>query len=154
MGSRSPPEMRGASSSLGWALALFGLWVLLVGTGTWLELVAGACAAAIGAAAQQAVAAQRLVRLRPEPRLVARSWRLVYRVPYELCVILAAAFRPRPVRGGFRKVDVNAGSAFRRAFVTVAGMIAPNTIVVDVDRDRGEALVHDLDRRRARPELL
>jgi multisubunit Na+/H+ antiporter MnhE subunit len=44
-------------------------------------------------------------------------------------------------------------SAGRRAFLAIVASIAPNTYVVDLDRERGVAQVHNLDPRRARQKL-
>jgi hypothetical protein len=136
---------------------LFGFWVLLVGTGDWLELLAGGCAASLAAAAQ-AVARRRsgrhtLVGLREAARAAPVLWRALV----ELGLVLGSLRSGRP-HGAFRRlaVPVRGRGAPRtglRALATLVGTFPPNTIVVDVDPETGDALVHDLDPRRARAEL-
>jgi multisubunit Na+/H+ antiporter MnhE subunit len=156
--------MRRVLSWLAFATCLFGLWLAFVGTVAWLELVAGACAVAVGAAALEAVRSQGLLRYRVEPHLAARAWRFVYLIPFELGIVRLALARSlvrgRLVHGGFRAIPFPARardaatSAGRRAFVAAAATLAPNTIVVDVDEERKLALVHYLDERHARGDLL
>jgi multisubunit Na+/H+ antiporter MnhE subunit len=146
-----------ASWAVWWTL-LFGLWLLLVGTVERLELIAGAAAAALGAAAAEAVRAQGLLRFRLERRWLARGWRPFARTVPDFALVTAALLRSlvrrRPVRGKFRALPFPAGgtdaaSAGRRAFATVAGSLAPNTLVVDVDPDEKLILVHELEPRRS-----
>jgi hypothetical protein len=61
--------------------------------------------------------------------------------------VLAALTAPR--RGTFRSVPFPAGGQRdvdrgRRAWVTLTASLAPNRLVVDIDPETGEALVHDL----------
>jgi multisubunit Na+/H+ antiporter MnhE subunit len=142
-----------AAGALWWAF-LLGVWVLLVGTKDELELIAGACAAAIGAAAVDAVCSRGLLRFRFAPAWLATAWRPLARVLPEFIVAMRALVRALTgrgrVRGRFRAVQVETGGdtplgAGRRAFLTVAGSIAPNTLVVDVDRERDLVLLHELE---------
>lgn len=69
---------------------------------------------------------------------------------------LAQLVRPRPVRGTFRAVPFRATAQTpedtgRRALTEWVGSLAPNTIVVGVDDERGLLLVHQL-RRQGRTE--
>lgn len=156
--------MRRVSPGLMFAASLFGLWLGLVGTVAWLELVAGACAAVVGAAAFEGVRSQGLFRYRLEPRVAVRAWRFAYRIPFDVAVLLLAlarsVLRGRLVHGRFRAVPFPAGardastSAGRRAVATAVATTAPNTIVVDIDEETKLALVHDLDPGRARRDLL
>jgi hypothetical protein len=71
--------------------------------------------------------------------------------------VLAAL--PRRPTGAFRTVPFPAGGERdvdrgRRAWATLAASFAPNRLVVDVDAERGEALVHDLLPQAASPEQL
>jgi multisubunit Na+/H+ antiporter MnhE subunit len=139
------------------ALALFGLWLLLVGTLEWLELVAGACASALAAAALTVAQRKTGKRLRVEPRELAGPVTALLRAVPETAVVLASVARGRP-HGRFRTVSVparghDATSTGRRLLVTAVGTLPPNTVVVDVDAKSGLALVHDLDARRARAQL-
>jgi multisubunit Na+/H+ antiporter MnhE subunit len=140
--------MRRFRSLLAWALALFGLWLVLVGTVAWLELVAGACAAAIGAVAATVVGERGLLRYgmpahmllqarRPLLRIVPDFWLLV------VALVRAAATGRRP-SGAYRAMPYPAGDPGARAFATAAGSLAPNSVVVDIDADRDLMLVHTL----------
>ena len=73
-----------------WWIALFGWWILLVGTNAGLELLAGACAASLATVLAAGAAPARAAEL-PLPRAVAchgaeGSWRVLY----ECGVVFAA----------------------------------------------------------------
>jgi hypothetical protein len=79
--------------------------------------------------------------------------RLAARVPLDIALVcsegVAQLRRPRASRGRFRTVRFRAVAATpedtaRRALTEVFGSVAPNTIVIGVDRDRGLLLVHQL----------
>jgi hypothetical protein len=148
--------MRRAARWAGWFCGLFALWLLLVGTVQDLELVAGLCAAAIGATAMEIARIHGPLRVRVEWRWLRRGWRPLLRVLPEFLQLLAALVR-RP-QGTFRELDFPVGGeravdSGRRAFAVVAGSLAPNRIVVDVDPETGHALVHDLLPETSSPEL-
>jgi hypothetical protein len=145
-----------------WWLALGGWWVLLVGTNAGLELVAGACAATLGTVVAVGVRGQRALRFRFEPRWLAKTLKEPWKVVRELGVVLWALTlhlaRVRPVRSAYRAFPWPAGradavSAGRRAIATLADCLSPNTLPVDIDCERGVALRHELDPRRASNEL-
>jgi len=126
---------------------LFAGWLLLVGTVQRLELIAGLCAAAIGLGVVEVVRAQGLFRFRVEWLWLRLIWRPLARVVPEFLLLLLALVR-RP-RGTFRQLDFPVGGeratdAGRRAFAVLAGSLAPNRLVVDLDPETGKALVHDL----------
>jgi hypothetical protein len=130
-----------------WYTGLFALWLLLVGTVQRVEVVAGLCAAAIGVAATEVVRAQGLVRFRVQWQWLRLTWKPLARVIPEFLLLLAALIRPP--RGNFRQLDFPAGGeravdAGRRAFAIWAGSLAPNRLVLDLDAETGQALVHDL----------
>ena len=64
----------------------------------------------------------------------------------DFALVTLALTRGRPA-GAFREVRVPARTAGDRALAGLLTSIAPNVYVVDVDRDRGSALVHELDSR-------
>lgn len=145
-----------------WWLALVGWWVLLVGTNSGLELVAGACAATLGTAFAVWVRAQGLLRFRFEPHWLLKTGKVPWKVVEELGVVLwALALHltgSRPVRSAYRAFAFPAGradaaSAGRRAVVTLADSVSPNTLPLDMDCDNGLVLRHELDPRRASNEL-
>jgi hypothetical protein len=150
--------MRRVLAWLVWTVLLFWLWILLVGEWSRYELIGGAAAAALGATAMEVVRAQELLRFRVEFRWSLRICRPLARVPPEFA-ILAVVFvqqlvRPRHRVGAFRTVAFPAGGQGptdrgRRAFGALGGSLAPNTVVVAIDRRAGEMLVHELSPERA-----
>jgi hypothetical protein len=145
-----------------WWLALGGWWVLLVGTNAGIELVAGACAAALGTAFALWIRAQRLLPFRFEPRWLFKTAKVPWKVVEELAVVLwALALHmsgARTVHAAYRAFPFPAGradavSAGRRAVATLADSVSPNTLPLDMDCDRGLVLRHELDPRRASNEL-
>lgn len=139
--------MRRLAAWLSWFACLFVLWLLLAGTVQAVELVAGLCAAAIGATGVEVVRSQGLLGFRVEWRWLRRGWKPLARVVPEFLLLMVALVR-RP-RGRFRTLEFPAGGeravdAGRRAFVVVAASLSPNRLVVDVDPETGGALVHDL----------
>jgi len=130
-----------------WGL-LFGLWLAFVGV--WndpYERIAGYCAAALGATTADVVRAQGLLRIRVEPRWAALLLRPLVRVPFEFALVLTALARRRG--GSFRVVTAPVQGAGRerrgrRVVVGAGGSIAPNTLVLAVDEESGEVLLHEL----------
>jgi hypothetical protein len=140
-----------------WFAGLLVLWLLLVGTTQDVERIAGLAAAAIGATAVEVVRSQGLLRYRVEAHWVSRGVRQLLRVVPDFFRLLAVL--PRRPRGAFRTVPFPAGGERdvdrgRRAWATFAASLAPTRLVVDLDPDRGEALVHDLLPRAGPEELL
>jgi hypothetical protein len=139
--------MRRMAAWLAWCAGLLVLWLLLVGTVQDVERIAGLVAAAIGATAAEVVRSQGLLRYRVEARWLARGVKELLRVvPNFVRVIAALPARPS---GAFRTVPFPAGGVRdvdrgRRAWATLAASLAPNRLVVDLDPERGEALIHDL----------
>jgi hypothetical protein len=98
-----------------------------------------------------------LLNYRVEWRWLARTPRQVANVIPEFFLVLATLIRPR--RGTFRTLPFPAGGERavdhgRRAWTALTASLAPNRLVVDLDREKGEALVHDLVPRAAPDELL
>ena len=145
-----------------WWLALGGWWVLLVGTNAGLEELAGACAAILGTGLAFGARRLRLLRFRFEPRWLAKTLKEPYKIVRELGVVLWALVlhlaRVRPVDSAYRAFHFPAGradavSAGRRAIATLTDCLSPNTLPVDIDIERGVALRHELDPRRASNDM-
>jgi hypothetical protein len=145
-----------------WSIALFGWWVLLVGTNAGLELVAGACAALLGALLALALRRRGLFGYRFEARWVAKVLKVPYRVVYECGVVFGALalhlMGLRRLSGRYRAFDFPAGgndptSRGRRALASSIDALSPNTLPVDVDPESGLALRHELDPRRASNDM-
>ena len=134
---------------LAWA-ALLGLWQLYVGQTTAQTTIAGAVAAALAAGAAVLLQRLGLYRFGLDPRRLRRAAALPWHLVRDFALVTLALTRGRP-KGAFREVDVPARTAGDRALVGLLWSIAPNAYVVDVDRDRGAALVHELDPRRSGP---
>ncbi len=145
-----------------WAAALWGLYLLLVlPSPPAVELAVGAGVAALAATAAVAIRAQGLLGYRLEPQVLLGAWRVPLQTAHDfatLSLVLARRLAGRETGGSFRAVPFPAGgsdpeSRARRAFVTAAGTVAPNTIVVSIDRERDLMLLHELvpDRSSAGP---
>jgi len=135
-----------------WAIILFLLWLVLVGTLASLELYAGAVAAAIGAVAMGLVRSHGLLQFRVEGRWLGGVWRPVAQVVPDFALVLVlfrtVARRELP-SDAYVAVDLEgAGGRVRsagwRAVAAAAGSVAPNTVVVDVDGRRRSMLIHKL----------
>ena len=142
---------------LAWFAGLFGLWLVLVGTTQQVEEIAGLCAAAIGAAVAEVIRSQGLLGYRVEWRWLRGLWKPLLRVVPDFFVVLWALFARS--QGRFQKLEFPTGGergvdAGRRAFGVIAPSLAPNRLVVDMDKETGEALVHDLVPSSAPGELL
>lgn len=135
-----------------WA-GLAGVWMLLVDNESLPELVLGAGVALIATAGVQLVRAQHVADARVRASWIRRLWRPLARMPLDVGILIVELVRQlrqrRPERGQlralrFRAVDQDADGRGRRALAELAGSLAPNTIVVGVDRRRRVILVHQL----------
>jgi multisubunit Na+/H+ antiporter MnhE subunit len=135
-----------------WFLPLLVLWLAFVGTLAVEEVVLGLVAAAVAATAADLVRSQDLVRFRLEPRWLRDLGKLPWQVLRDCWLLTAALWRHctgRPVSGELRVMPFpveadDARSAARRALVTGAVSLAPNTLVVGVEGSEGAMLVHQL----------
>jgi multisubunit Na+/H+ antiporter MnhE subunit len=145
--------VRVAAHWLAWWVALAALYLALADSRSVPELATGGVAAAIGASAASIVHAQRLARVRPRAAWLLRAWRALALLLVDTVVLARALIGllvlRRRVRGRLRAVRFRAAgddprSAARRALVQLLGSLAPNRIVIGVDRDRDVLLVHEL----------
>jgi hypothetical protein len=139
-----------------------GFYLLLIDTTSLPELYVLAGVALACGIALQLAREQGFVEARVLPWWVARSWRLVWRIPSDIAIVcgeaLAQLIHPRATRGEFRAARFRAVEPIpahtgRRALAETIGSLAPNTIVVGIDPDTGLLLVHQL-RRHGGPEDL
>jgi hypothetical protein len=150
------------------ASALLGLliggafYMLLIDTVSLPELYAGAGAILLAGAAYEVSREQGFAEALVYPPWLARSWRVLARVPVHIALVCFEAVRQpfarSPVRGTFRAVSFSAcgddaADAGRRALAEALGSLAPNTIVVGIDTERKLLLVHQLHRQGGRDEL-
>jgi multisubunit Na+/H+ antiporter MnhE subunit len=142
--------------------ALIGgaFYLLLVDTKSSPELYVLAAVGIASGVAFQLAQGQGVVESAIRLSWLAKSWRPILKVFPNIAVVcweaLVQLVRPRPVRGCFRAVPFRATEdtphdVGRRALTEWLGSLAPNTIVVGVDPDRGLLLVHQL-RREGEPD--
>jgi hypothetical protein len=102
------------------------------------------------------------VEARIRLRWLVRVRRLAVRIPVDIGIVcweaLGQLVAPRASRGVFRAAAFGAvkpdpSDTGRRALVESLGSVAPNTIIVGVDSERGLLLVHQL-RRQGDPDQL
>jgi hypothetical protein len=135
-----------------WWLVLFGIWEAMVGTGESTETVAGAVAAAFAALLAEAVRRQGLFAVRVERRALLWIGLVPLRIVSGFAAVswvLLERLAGKRVQGRYRAVPFPAGRADpdsrgRRVLATLVGSVGPNTIVVDLDCERGLALRHEL----------
>jgi multisubunit Na+/H+ antiporter MnhE subunit len=130
-----------------WWIVLAGLYLLLADTVTWPEPVLGAVAAAIGATVATLVA--RVVPMSPPPAgaaLRALAGVIGDLVPLVRVLVTRGVLR-RGGEGALVEVALAAQDESRRAWAETLGSLAPNTVVVDVDQERGVLITHQLTRR-------
>jgi multisubunit Na+/H+ antiporter MnhE subunit len=136
-----------------WWVLLAALYALLADNPAEPELYTGAGAAAIGATGAVLVRFQRPTLLRPRLRWLRGAWRPVAGLvtdlgPLVLALVETGLLR-RPGRSGFVEIpfavvgDDPEETAYR-ALTEAFGSLAPNTVVVHVDTDRGVLLAHQL----------
>ena len=147
---------RGGAWSAGFIFA-GALYLLLIDITDLPELIVGAVAATLAATGFELAREQRTVGgLRARLHWLARAWRPLASVPYDIAAICVVAvrqlIRPRAVNGVFRTVPFRCGDdvgleSGRRALAESLGSFAPNTIIIGVDADRELLLGHQLCRR-------
>jgi hypothetical protein len=140
-----------------WWLALFWLWLLLVGEWNRLEWVPAAIAASIAATlaefARVRTGWHAHVPLRAVADLPQAFGMVVVDFGIVAWALLASVARRRVVRGEFvsRRLEggaVGARGVGPRAWSVLAATYSPNAYVVDVDPDAETVLLHDLVRHR------
>lgn len=140
---------------LRWAL-LMALWLILLDTVQWPELIAGAVAAAIGSTlsgliirpGQPKSVSKSLAVLRLGPRRLARP---LIRLVLDSAMFIRALGRTlvgRRPRGSFRVARYSPEGARRsaagRAVTEIWGSLAPNRYVIGTDEDEGIVMIHEL----------
>lgn len=130
-----------------WWVLLAALYLLLADAVVLPELVVGAVAAAVGATGAVVVRSQRHELLRPRLRWLRAAARPALGVFTDLVPLARTLVTRRS--GELHRVPVTipadgGEAAAFVAFTEVLGTLAPNTVVVHVDREQGELLVHRL----------
>jgi multisubunit Na+/H+ antiporter MnhE subunit len=138
----------------GWWIVLAALYALLADNPAVPERVTGAVAAAIGATGAVLVRRERHLLVRPRLRWLKGAWRPLRGVAGDvvpLTTALVERLLGRPSRAAlvevpFPETGDRPEDAAYRALTEVLGTLAPNTIVVDVDREREVLIAHQLVR--------
>ncbi len=138
---------------LGWWLALFGLWLLLVGEWNGEQVVAAAIAATIAASVAE-FARKRTGLSAPLPlRVLAEVPAVLGMVFVDFGILTWALFagiaRRRIVRGELIARESPRGSWVTqgtgpRAWTVLVASFSPNAYVIDVDPEQRRILLHDL----------
>jgi hypothetical protein len=147
-GPRGGGGRRGAARAwLAWWALLTALYIVLVDSRRPEELVAAVAVGALGATAAVLVRQGREVVLRPRPRWIIHELRSVLRWPRDLALLAAALVR-RPqgevVELPFEATGSDPHDAARRALAVAGRSVAPNTVVIAIDEERGVLLEHRL----------
>lgn len=148
---------------LAWWLALFWLWMLLVGEWNRQEWVAAAIAATIAATLAEFARARTGFVARVPLHGIAvlpKALGMVF-VDFGIVVwaLLVSIVRRRIVRGELVSREVERGSAVTRgvgpwAWAALVASYSPNAYVVDLDSETRRVLLHDLVPNRASEEPL
>jgi multisubunit Na+/H+ antiporter MnhE subunit len=148
-----------------WLAAWFGsavLWLVLTDSVRVEELLAGALVSALAATAAEFVRRQRVAPQAVRPRYALRVWRVLLGAIPDVARLTRAAFaqvvQRRPVRGTvvaipFGHTGDEPDAAARRALAIGLGSVAPNSVVIGVDRESGLLLVHQLESTREPDDL-
>lgn len=134
-----------------WWVLLTALFVVLSDSRRLEVLVVGALVGAFGATAAVVVRAHRDVVLRPRPGQMVAAARGLLSWPRDLAALAAALVRRPPgriVEEPFDATGEDPESATRRALAVAGGSLAPNSIVVGIDAERGVLVRHELVERR------
>ena len=149
--------MKHVAPWLAWWLALFWLWMLLVGEWNHVEWIAAAIAAAIAASLAEFARVRTgfSVRLSAGDLVVLPKALGMVFVDFGILTwaLLLSVVRRQVVRGEFvsRKADVGE-SVGARAWTVLVAAYSPNAYVVDLDPETRQVLLHDLVRNRASEE--
>jgi len=143
-----------ARAFVSWWVLCAALWLLLIDRTPTDGLIVGAGVAVGAAAAATLVRSQRVGVGRPQPRwagaLLTQSVRLVTDLwPLARTLVVRGILRrPAPPRLSvipYARVTDDAHDTAHRALTEALGSLAPNTIVVAIDRDRRLLVAHQLE---------
>lgn len=137
------------------------LWLIFVFQATFSELIAGAVASAMAVASGYVAFRAVPACFEPRFRWIAEARRLPAMIAADLWLLLKHLLREiarKPSRSSFevtnfRATDDNCYAAAQRALAILFVSTAPNSVVLDIDRQKREMLFHQLEPAAA-PELL
>lgn len=156
--------VRGALTAVAWAWALYPLWFLFVGRWTALEALWGAGVSLLAGTGAALVASRGLMPPAPKLRWLTAVPGTAWQTAVDFGVVMAVLVRSiahgrrGPVGRFVRRETAAHGTGSpqpaRRTWLAALVTYSPNAYVIDVDRDTGQALLHDLRPRRASEEGL
>lgn len=136
------------------AAVLVACWTIFLGSFTGAEAVVGGIAVAIGTAVSTAAYAVGVARFRPRLAWLAEIWRVPWYVLDDTRAIATAlitrVFFRRRGHSRMVAVPINPGGSTgrgeaRRALAIGLTTLAPNSIVLDIDREERVMLVHEIE---------
>jgi multisubunit Na+/H+ antiporter MnhE subunit len=136
-----------------WWVGLALLWLLYQGEWNEIQLYAALSAGAVAATVALLVRAYARPSVRVELRLAARAglvpWQILSQFAVVTKLLVRALVQRRVPTGEFRAVRFptggpRPGDRGRRVFVAMVVGYSPNSYVIDLDEERGLALVHVL----------
>lgn len=135
-----------------WWIGLFWFWFALQGEWNRIEWVAAACMATVGATLATLLHSRGLLRYRVPWSAVKASARVPLQIVVDfgiVTVVLVRRLAGRDVRGRFvvRRFEPVGSGPTRSgdvAWRTIAAMLSPNAIPIEVDADAGSSFFHDL----------
>ena len=144
-----------AQSWLVWWILLFGLWVLLDYSLATAELAVGAGVAAVSALVTELVMGQAAVDFRIRLAWLRKAFALPGRVARDTVIVFGALWRllayGQQPPSGFTALptawgEESARGLTRRVLLVGGTSVAPNTLVLGIDREREVMIVHHLVR--------
>jgi hypothetical protein len=136
-----------------WFVVLWWLWMLLVGEWNHYEWLAATAAAAVAASVFELMRVRTNTTARVPGAWIARAASVPLQVFVDFGIVTSALVRSivtrSVVRGVFRAHEFPATGESRedvgiRAWVDYVANFSPNALTVDIDREHGLSLVHDL----------
>jgi multisubunit Na+/H+ antiporter MnhE subunit len=129
------------------------LWLIFVFQVTPGELVVGAIASGLAAIAGYVAFRAVPACFRPRLRWIRQAWHLPAIIATDLWLLLKSLMREiirRPSRSSlqvtpFRATGEDCQAAAQRALAVLFVSTTPNSIVLDIDRQKGEMLFHQLE---------
>jgi len=134
---------------LGWWAFGTAAWLVLSATLARPDVVAAVAAGAVVAGSVELGHRAGLVDFRLRWRWLVHLPRLPLQVAHDLPLLARVLIRPTSASSAFRALPFDVGgddptAVGRRALLTLAASLGPNTFIAGYDRDRGVVLVHQL----------
>jgi hypothetical protein len=140
------------SAAVGWWAAFFVVWLLLVPSWSWAEILVGLFAAALCAALPRATGVAELLSFRPRLGWWSSIAATLLGLPRDFGKLVWALGRQlagKPIHGQYRRLAIAAdgddpqGRA-RRALTAAGHSLLPNSYVIGIDPESNTMLLHEL----------